>query len=104
MSCRFEIMSAADGESAVEIFRREVESGGSFKFVVLDLTIKGGAGGLETFQEMRKLDPGIKGIVSSGYSHDPVMSSYIDYGFTAVLKKPYNFDELREVVSRISSS
>lgn len=99
----FDVVSAAEGESAVELFRQEIESGGSFKFVVLDLTIKGGAGGLETFQLMRNIDPGIRGIVSSGYSHDPVMSNYMDYGFTAVLKKPYNFDELRDIVSRISS-
>ena len=100
----FDVVSAAEGESAVELFRKEIESGGSFKFVVLDLTIKGGAGGLETFREMRKIDPGVTGIVSSGYSHDPVMSNFMDYGFTAVLKKPYNFDELRDIISRIASS
>jgi CheY-like chemotaxis protein/anti-sigma regulatory factor (Ser/Thr protein kinase) len=99
----FDVVSASEGESAVEIFKSEIEKGGAFKFVVLDLTIKGGAGGLETFREMRKIDPEVTGIVSSGYSHDPVMSNFMDYGFTAVLKKPYNFDELRDIVSRISS-
>lgn len=100
----FEVVSASEGESAVELFRKEIDSGGSFKFVILDLTIKGGAGGLETFSEMQKIDPRVTGIVSSGYSHDPVMSNFKDYGFTAVLKKPYNFDELREIVTRICSS
>lgn len=98
----FEVISAAEGKGAVEIFKREHESGGSFRFVILDLTIRGGAGGVETFQEMRKIDPGIMGIVSSGYSHDPVMSNFRDYGFAAVLKKPYNFDELREIITGIS--
>lgn len=99
----FEVVSAAEGITAIEKFRKEYEAGGSFRFVILDLTIRGGAGGLETFQEMLKIDPGITGIVSSGYSHDPVMSNYKDYGFAAVLKKPYNFDELRKIIKRISS-
>ncbi len=97
----FEVLSASNGHMALEIFRSVYESGDSFKFVILDLTIRGGMGGLETLHEMKKIDPEITGIVSSGYSHDPVMSGYRDYGFTAVLKKPYNFDELKQVVSSI---
>lgn len=103
-SLGFDVVSADRGESAMELFRKIYDGGGSFRFVILDLTIKGGSGGLETFQEMRKIDPGLKGVVSSGYSHDPVMSNFMDYGFSAVLKKPYNFDELRNIISQMISS
>lgn len=103
-SLGFDVVSADRGESAMELFRKIYDGGGSFRFVILDLTIKGGSGGLETFQEMRKIDPGLKGVVSSGYSHDPVMSNFMDYGFSAVLKKPYNFDELRSIISQMISS
>lgn len=97
----FEVLSASNGQRALEIFRNVYESDERFSFVILDLTIRGGLGGLETLHEMKKIDPGITGIVSSGYSHDPVMSGFRDYGFSAVLKKPYNFDELKQVVSSI---
>ncbi len=97
----FEVLSAANGKEAVEIFRREFLKGESFRFAILDLTIKGGSGGLETFRELHKIDPDLKGIVSSGYSHDPVMASFREHGFTAVLKKPYNLDELKTVIVSI---
>jgi DNA-binding NtrC family response regulator len=58
-------------------------------------------GGNEAFQLMRGIDPMLKGIVSSGYSHDTVMSNYRDYGFIAVLKKPYNIDEIGEVIASV---
>ena len=37
-------------------------------------------------------------IVSSGYSHDPVMSEFEKYGFKAVIVKPYQVEELKDVV------
>ncbi|HPJ33759.1 MAG TPA: ATP-binding protein [Spirochaetota bacterium] len=97
----FEVISAATGEEAVRLFKDEYTKDGRLRFAILDLTIRGGSGGLEAFKQMKKIDPDLKGIVSSGYSHDPVMSNFADYGFTAILKKPYNFDELRDTISKV---
>jgi len=97
----FETYTASEGREAVEIFRKLHESGLKVDFVLLDLTIRGGMGGNEAFQLMRGIDPMLKGIVSSGYSHDTVMSNYRDYGFIAVLKKPYNIDEIGEVIASV---
>ena len=52
-------------------------------------------------EKIRQSDPGVRAIVSSGYSDDPVMSRYLDYGFLAVLPKPYNPLELRELVEQL---
>ena len=53
----------------------------AFCVVIMDLTIPGGMGGKETIQKLRNIDPMVKGIVSSGYSNDPIMASYERYGF-----------------------
>jgi len=45
-----------------------------------------------------KIDPDVKAIVSSGYSNAPVMANYSDYGFRAVLSKPYRSQEMSRVL------
>lgn len=67
----------------------------------MDLTIPGGMGGEKAIKKLIKIDPGIKAIVSSGYSDDPVMSSFREYGFSGVLLKPYIIQELSEVLHKV---
>ncbi|MDM8525275.1 hypothetical protein QUF80_18035 [Desulfococcaceae bacterium HSG8] len=66
--------------------------------VILDLTVPGGMGGAKTIPELLKIDPKIKAIVSSGYSNDPIMANYQDYG---VVPKPYAMSQLAEVLNKI---
>ena len=80
---------ACDGQEAVDIYKNAMASDHRFDAVIMDLTIPGGMGGKEAVRELIKIDPNVKAIVSSGYSNDPIMSNYTDYGFSAVLAKPY---------------
>mgnify|MGYP001769729556 CR=1 FL=1 len=95
------VVAVSEGEGAVKIFKEYFDKGEPFDLVILDLTIRGGMGGLEAFSGMRVVHPGIKGIVSSGYSSDPVMSNYREYGFSGVLKKPYMFNELSSLLKSL---
>jgi DNA-binding NarL/FixJ family response regulator len=56
-------------------------------------------GGKEAIKELLKIDPQVKGIVSSGYSDDPIMADFQKYGFTAVIAKPYKISELDKVLN-----
>jgi len=62
-----------------------METGLPFDFVILDLTIPGGMGGKEAIKKILQIDPKAKVIVSSGYSNDPVMANYKEYGFPGVI-------------------
>jgi PAS domain S-box-containing protein len=97
----YEVVTANDGIEAIEIYRKAREAGRPFDVVILDLTIPGGLGGKDTMQKLREMDPAVRAIVSSGYSHDPIMANYHDYGFDGVLVKPYRIQEMSKIVSRV---
>ncbi len=99
-----ETVAVARGEEALQRFREARASGRPFDLVVLDLTIPGWMGGLETLQALRRLDDRLPAVVSSGFSSDPIMASHAEHGFAAVLAKPYEPAQLREVVARVLAS
>jgi PAS domain S-box-containing protein len=90
-----------NGAEAVDLFRQKKEEGKPFAAVILDLTIPGGVGGKEAITALRKIDPKVKAVVSSGYSTDPVMANYREFGFSAVLSKPYLLQDLSMVFQEL---
>ena len=72
-----------------------------YDLVVLDLTVPNGMGGLETIQELLKFNSKVKAIISSGYTNDPIMANYQDYGFCGVLSKPYTKADISETLNKI---
>lgn len=96
--------SACDGAQAIELYKKAHESTNQFDLVILDLTIPAGIGGKETIKELIKIDPDVKGIVSSGYSNDAIMANYRQYGFSGVISKPYRPDDLVRIVQDVLNS
>jgi two-component system, cell cycle sensor histidine kinase and response regulator CckA len=92
-------VACADGSEAVDLYRSSREEGNPFLAVILDLTVPGGMGGVEAAREILALDPGANLIVSSGYSYNPVMAQYKNYGFCAAVAKPYKVEELGHELS-----
>lgn len=95
-----DVTVTTDGDHALREFSAARAEGRPFSLVILDLTIPGGKGGRQTIEAIRKMDPKIPAIVSSGYSNDPVMANYRDYGFQAVVAKPFDVTTLLQVVRR----
>jgi len=89
-----EVEAACDGEEAIAIFTRSLEEGNPVDVVIMDLTIPGGMGGKEAVRKILAIAPDARVIVSSGYSSDPVMANYQQYGFTAAIGKPYQLQDL----------
>jgi PAS domain S-box-containing protein len=89
---------AADGEEALALFKEARGEGRPFDLVIMDLTIPGGMGGQEAVALVRQADPDAKVVVASGYSTDPVLAHYRDYGFSAAIAKPFQLNELLKTI------
>lgn len=90
------------GESAISLYKETYQAGQPFHTVIMDLTIPGGMGGRETVEKLLEFNPNLKAIVSSGYSNDPVLANYQQFGFYGVITKPYQIKEVKEILQSIN--
>jgi signal transduction histidine kinase/ActR/RegA family two-component response regulator len=97
----YEVQAARDGAEAIALYERAKSDRHPFDAVLLDLTVSGGMGGREAAARLKEIDPSAKLIVSSGYSDSPVMAEYRQFGFEAVLPKPWTATELSRVLRMV---
>jgi PAS domain S-box-containing protein len=97
--CEVEVTS--EGADALRRYREARRTGRPFDVVILDLTVAGSMGGREVLERLREIDPAVKAIITSGYPDDPVVVDYRDYGFSGVLLKPYETEQLKLLVSSV---
>jgi len=97
----YRVESAKHGTEAVRLYKKAEAKGEPFDVVILDLTVRGGTGGKEALKKLLKIDPQVKAVVASGYSTDPVMSDFKQYGFSGCIVKPYKISELYSIIQRV---
>lgn len=94
---------ACDGLEAIALYTRAFASRKPFDAVILDLTVRGAMGGKDAVKKLLEIDPGVRAIVSSGYSNDAVLSNFSAYGFKGMVSKPYQLEELGGVLHQVIS-
>jgi signal transduction histidine kinase/ActR/RegA family two-component response regulator len=86
----FQVLLAADGRSALEIFR---DHGDEIVCVLLDLTMPR-LDGEQAFRAMRRIRPDVKVILSSGYNEQDATQRFAGKGLTGFIQKPYQLAAL----------
>jgi len=99
-----QVVFARDGQEAVSKYKEALEAGTPIDIVLMDLIIPGGMGGKEAVGEIHQIHPQAKVIVSSGYSTDPVLARFKDYGFAAAIGKPYQMKELAGIITEVGAA
>lgn len=99
-----EVELLADGATVAEIYAKARAQGRPFAAVLLDLTVRGGMGGLEAVRALLELDPGVNAIVMSGYARDPVLVEHKRHGFKGALSKPFEQSELAALLAQLQKS
>jgi CheY-like chemotaxis protein len=97
----YDVELAKDGTEAIALYKIAKQAERPFDCVIMDLTIPEGLGGRETIQKLLEMDPTVTAIVSSGYSNDPIMAAYKDYGFKGVVAKPYRVQDMLKTVREV---
>lgn len=100
----YEVSYSKNGTEAIDLYLKAKKSGDPFNAVIMDLIIPGGMGGDEAVKKLIQIDPGIKAIVSSGYSTDPVMANFKEYGFKGCVAKPYDLQALGKTLRQVMKS
>lgn len=100
----YNVTPAENAEKTISAFETAMSEDVKFSFVILDLTIKGGPGGIEVLKKLRELQPDIKVIASSGYSSKSGIGEYAKHGFNAAMDKPYTYSKLVQTVKKIKNS
>ncbi len=97
----YETDAAYSGPEAIEKCEEARQTGRPYDVVIIDLTIPGEMGGRETVRRLKRFNPEIKTIASSGYSMDPILTDFRSFGFSGALAKPYKADELIRAVEQL---
>jgi len=86
----YSVILAADGREAVEIYR---ENPGAIDLVILDMLMPE-LDGVRTFEEIRRLDPESRILLSSGYVSEKDVEDLLRRGAAGFLPKPYRMVDL----------
>jgi len=97
----YEVTTCTDGSQAIAAFAKAKSHSEPFDIVMMDLVIPNGVGGQDAVHTIKKIDPGAKVIASSGHLDHPVMRDHKQFGFNAVLEKPYKLEKLQQVIDAV---
>lgn len=97
----YNVTTCSNGEETIDHYKASMDSNTPFLAVIMDLTIPGGMGGKQAAEQILSQFPNACLIVSSGYSNDPIMSNYCDYGFSGAIAKPYNIQKFKEMLGYV---
>jgi PAS domain S-box-containing protein len=90
----FAVISARDGTEGLEIYRRKWRE---IDVVIVDM-IMPGLTGRETFVEMKKVNPSVRVILSTGFTKEGAVEETLEEGIIWFIQKPYRLEELSEAV------
>jgi PAS domain S-box-containing protein len=93
----YKVIAARSGEEAIRLYLKNADK---IDLVVMDMIMPGMGGG-ETFDNLKAINPGIKVLLSSGYSINGQASKILERGCDGFIQKPFNLNQLSEKIQRI---
>ena len=96
----YHVLTAKSGNEALEIYEKHKDN---IHVVILDMIMPGMGGG-ETYDHLKKLNPMVKVLLSSGYSIDGEASEILNRGCNGFIQKPFNIKALSQKLKQILNS
>lgn len=93
----YDVLTAESGPEALEVFGAR---GPEIDVVILDMIMPGMGGG-EVNQALQAMRPGVRVLLSSGYSLEGQASEILEKGVLGFLQKPFRLDELSRKIREV---
>lgn len=95
------VKTAKDSDEAIAFLEESRKISEKVDFIITDLTIPGGKGGLDLLDRVQKIDKNIPIVLMSGYADSSEIKKYSSYGFKFFLSKPFNIEEIKKILESI---
>ncbi|MBN2125807.1 MAG: PAS domain S-box protein [Deltaproteobacteria bacterium] len=95
----YEVLAAKSGEEALRLY---AENRDRVQLVLLDMIMPEMGGG-EIFDRMKEINPGVKVLLSSGYSLEGKAAEIMKRGCRGFIQKPFGISELSQKIREIVS-
>jgi PAS domain S-box-containing protein len=96
-SLEYTVLTAQDGPAAIAIYK---ESKDHIDLVILDMVMPEMSGG-EVFDQLKKINPDVKVLLSSGYSLNGQASKIINRGCVGFIQKPFTISDISSQLRKI---
>jgi PAS domain S-box-containing protein len=93
----YRVQLAADGEEGVKIYKKQEPRS---DLVILDM-IMPRQGGRATLLKLKKINPAVKVLFSTGYSQNEKVNEIMTLGVSGFIQKPYQVNDLLSKVRKI---
>ncbi|MHA1719822.1 MAG: ATP-binding protein, partial [Promethearchaeota archaeon] len=90
-----------NGTEAFEKYLKAYKEGNLYDFLILDCTVPGGKGGEECLADIKKINPNVKAILSSGYKINEFQKEYNNESSILFLHKPYTINDLSILILKL---
>ena len=93
----YRVLLARGGREALELYKKNQDK---INIVLLDMIMPDMGGG-ETYNRMRKINPDIRVLLSSGYGIDGQATEILERGCDGFIQKPFNIQQLSQRIREI---
>lgn len=90
----YEVVEAPSGQDCLETLKAAPRQ---VRLVLMDLTMPG-MDGVETYQALRVLDPGVRVVLTSGYNEQEAINRFVQGDLAGFVQKPFSAEDLARVV------
>jgi len=88
---------AEDGDGALKVYAETKP-----EVVFLDLILPGKSG-VEILEDLRRIDPAARVVILTAVEQSELDRRLSDRGVTAIIRKPFSYEEFKEAVGRIAA-
>ena len=93
----YKVLVAKSGKAAVELYKSNKDE---IEMVILDMIMPNMGGG-DTYDKLKKIDPDIKALLSSGYSIDGQATEILKRGCDGFIQKPFNIKKMSQKIRQV---